>query len=181
MSDCSVSHRVHYITGRHCWAQPDRLDIISNCPVLQRTVLNPVGTIQCHISRAGCYAQHLVFLTPQHHYSLPPTTYQILTMPPPMCGVKYFLAPRELERFTSHHTVVGHDTDMPQESDAIFDWLRVEGQHNDKWPPKPHGPRASGLPSGPMNKIQEELAELFRDKLGVSVSTPRHSYLAIRP
>jgi hypothetical protein len=62
-----------------------------------------------------------------------------------MHGAEYFLAPRELERFTSHHTRVPN---------AANNCPWVEDQHNDTRPPEPHIPRVSGLPPATMDKVR---------------------------
>jgi hypothetical protein len=40
----------------------------------------------------------------------------------------------------------------------------------------PHSPRSGGLSPDAMDKIREEMAELFRDRLGVSVARLGQSY-----
>jgi hypothetical protein len=40
----------------------------------------------------------------------------------------------------------------------------------------PHSPRSGGLPPNTMEKIREEMAELFRDRLRVSVARVGQSY-----
>jgi hypothetical protein len=52
----------------------------------------------------------------------------------------------------------------------VFDQSWAEGRHNNAHPTEPHIPRVGGLPPGTIEKIREEIAELFREKLGVSVT-----------
>lgn len=85
------------------------------------------------------------FHAPQQHYPFSPMAHQSHNKPPPMHGAKYFLAPRELERFTSHHTRVPN---------AANNCPWPEGRHNDTRPPEPHIPRVSGLPPATMDKVR---------------------------
>jgi hypothetical protein len=58
----------------------------------------------------------------------------------------------------------------------IIDRSRLEGRHSNARPNVPHSPRSSGLPLDVMEKIREEMTELFRDRLRVSVARVGQSY-----
>jgi hypothetical protein len=53
---------------------------------------------------------------------------------------------------------------------------RQEGRYANARPNEPHGPESGGLPLGAMERIREEMTELFRDKFGVSVARVGQSY-----
>jgi hypothetical protein len=79
---------------------------------------------------------------------------------------------------TDRHTEC--NTGMPQGliPEATFDHPGVEGWHKDNRPPKPHVLKTNGLPSVTLDEVWEEISELFRDKLGVSVFDIGQSYLS---
>jgi hypothetical protein len=52
----------------------------------------------------------------------------------------------------------------------ILDRPWQEGRRNNARSNEPHSPGSDGLPSGAMEEIREEMAELFWDRLGVSVA-----------
>jgi hypothetical protein len=58
----------------------------------------------------------------------------------------------------------------------IIDRSRQEGQHNNDRPNEPHNLGSDGLPPGAMEKIREDMAKLFRDRLEVSVARVGQSY-----
>jgi hypothetical protein len=93
-----------------------------------------------------------------------------------MHGTEYFSNPRELERFTSHHTIV--ETSIPRDRvpSATFDRPWTKGWHNDAQPPEPHIPRGGGLPPATMDKIREKIVEVFRENLGVNMTGLEKSY-----
>jgi hypothetical protein len=51
-----------------------------------------------------------------------------------------------------------------------------QGRHNNTCLNEPHSPGSGGLPPGAMEKIREEMVELFRDRIGVSVARVGQSY-----
>jgi hypothetical protein len=53
----------------------------------------------------------------------------------------------------------------------IIDRSRQEGRHSNARPNEPHIPGSGGPPPGAIEKISEEMAELFRDRIGVSVAS----------
>jgi hypothetical protein len=113
-------------------------------------------------------------LTTIHSFSpilatLPSSTYDT-SKPyhaPPVHETKYFLAPWDSEGFTLYYTIVGCSTDMPQGtiSDTTFDCPTTEVRRNNNQPLEPHVPKTDGLPSATMDKVREEITELFWDKL----------------
>jgi hypothetical protein len=58
----------------------------------------------------------------------------------------------------------------------IIDQSRQEGQHNNARPNEPHSLGPDSLPPHAMDKIREEMVELFRDRLGFSVARVGQSY-----
>jgi hypothetical protein len=58
----------------------------------------------------------------------------------------------------------------------IIDRSRQEGRHSNTQPNKPHSLGSGGLPPGVIEKIREEMTELFQDSLGVSVAKVGQSY-----
>jgi hypothetical protein len=58
----------------------------------------------------------------------------------------------------------------------IFDRSRQEGRHSNARSNEPHSLGFGGLPPDAMEKIREEMAELFRDRLEVSVARVGQSY-----
>jgi hypothetical protein len=77
---------------------------------------------------------------------------------------------------TDRHTEC--NTGMPQGliPEATFDHPGAEGWHKDNRPHKPHVLKTNGLPSVTLDEVWEEISELFRDKLGVSVFDIGQSY-----
>jgi hypothetical protein len=92
---------------------------------------------------------------------------------------RYFLVPWEPEKF---NLIVGCIACIPQGpiSDATFNSSSAKGRHEDNETPEPHVSRTDGLPSTTIDKVQEEITELFQDKLGVSVSGPGQSSHTLR-
>jgi hypothetical protein len=58
----------------------------------------------------------------------------------------------------------------------IIDQSRQEGRHSNVRPNEPHSPRSGGLPPGAMEKTRKEMAELFCDRLEVSLARVGQSY-----
>jgi hypothetical protein len=73
-------------------------------------------------------------------------------------------------------TYLNHSTPYDHRLIDIIDRSRQDGQHNNAPPNEPHDLGSGGLPPGAMEKIWEEMAELFRDRLGISVARVRQSY-----
>jgi hypothetical protein len=59
---------------------------------------------------------------------------------------------------------------------TIIDRSRQEGRHNNARSNEPHSLGSGGLPPGAIEKIREEMAELFRDRIGVGVARVGQSY-----
>jgi hypothetical protein len=73
-------------------------------------------------------------------------------------------------------TYLNHSTPYDHRPINIIDRSWKEGRHNNARPNEPHNLGSGGLPPGVMEKIREEMAELFRDWLGVSVARVGQSY-----
>jgi hypothetical protein len=71
---------------------------------------------------------------------------------------------------------LNHNTPYDHCPINIIDRSRQEGRHNNARPNEPHSLGSSGLPSDAMEKIREDMAGLFRDRLKVSVARVRQSY-----
>jgi hypothetical protein len=114
----------------------------------------------------------------QQHYSIPPVTHHSHAIPPPVHRAEYFSASREPERFNTHYRTVGGGTSAPRDRAPIthFDRPWAESRHSDARPLESHIPRLRGWSPDVVDKLREEVAELFRDKLGVSVSGMGQSY-----
>jgi hypothetical protein len=61
-------------------------------------------------------------------------------------------------------------------SSIIFYQPMQEGRHSNAQPNEPHLPRTGRLSPGAMEKIKEEMAELLRERLDVSVARSGQSY-----
>jgi hypothetical protein len=55
--------------------------------------------------------------------------------------------------------------------DVTYSLPSAEGRHEDNRSPKPYVPKTGGLPLATMKEVREEIAKLFQDKLGVSMSS----------
>jgi hypothetical protein len=71
---------------------------------------------------------------------------------------------------------LNHIAPYDHRSININDRSWQEGRHSNARPNEPHGPRSGGLPLDTMEKIREEMVELFRDRLRVSVARVGQSY-----
>jgi hypothetical protein len=60
--------------------------------------------------------------------------------------------------------------------EGTFDHPGKKGRYKDNRPPEPHVLNTGRLPSATLDEVWEEISELFHDKLGFSVSSPRQSY-----
>jgi hypothetical protein len=84
--------------------------------------------------------------------------------------VEYSSAARGLERY-----MVGRSGDS-RTPNTHFERSWEEGHHNNIHPPKVFIPKLSGWSPDVVEKIREEVARMFRDTLGVSVSSMGHAY-----
>jgi hypothetical protein len=73
-------------------------------------------------------------------------------------------------------TYLNHSTPYDHRPINIIDQSRQEGRHNNARPKEPHSLGSDGLLLSAMEKIREEMAELFWDRLGVSVTRVGQSY-----
>jgi hypothetical protein len=79
------------------------------------------------------------------------------------------------QQYVSPSTYLNHNTPYNHRPITI-DRSRQEGRYANARANEPHNPVSSGLPPGAMEKIREEMTELFRDKFGVSVARVGQSY-----
>jgi hypothetical protein len=77
-----------------------------------------------------------------------------------------------------YYTTVGCGIGMPLVPipEATFDRSRAKRRHNDNRSPKPHVLNIGALPSGTMDEVREKIDKLFRNTIGVSVSSLGQSY-----
>jgi hypothetical protein len=73
------------------------------------------------------------------------------------------------QQYVSPPTYLNHNTPYDHRSINIIDRSR-QGRHNNARPNEPHSLGSSCLPPGAMEKIREEMAELFQDRFRVSVA-----------
>jgi hypothetical protein len=74
------------------------------------------------------------------------------------------------QQYVPPPTYLNHSAPYNHRSINIINRSRQEGQHSNARPNEPDSPGSVGLPPGIMEKIREEMAELFRDRLGVIVA-----------
>jgi hypothetical protein len=74
------------------------------------------------------------------------------------------------QQYVMSPTYSNHSAPYNHRPINIIDRSRQEGRHSNALPNEPYSPGSSGLPPGAMEKITEEMAKLFRDRLGVSVA-----------
>jgi hypothetical protein len=67
-------------------------------------------------------------------------------------------------------------TPPPSRRLSTIDRSRQEGRYTNARPNEPHSPGSGGLPPGAMEKIREEMTELFQDKSRVSIARVGQSY-----
>lgn len=72
-----------------------------------------------------------------------------------------FLSPTKLKGFALPHTL---------------DYPHIDNRYNNVQPPEPHNLRSGSLPPTTIDKVREEITELLRDKLGISMSSMGQSY-----
>jgi hypothetical protein len=77
-------------------------------------------------------------------------------------------------------TYLNHNAPYNHRSINTIDRSRQEGRYTNARLNEPHSPGSGSLPPGAMEKIREEMAELFRDKFGVSVAKVGQSYTKSR-
>jgi hypothetical protein len=80
------------------------------------------------------------------------------------------------QQYVPPPTYLNHSTPYDHRPINIIDRSRQDGRHNNARPNEPHSLGSGGLPPGAMEKIREEMVELFRDRLGVSVAIVGQSY-----
>jgi hypothetical protein len=80
------------------------------------------------------------------------------------------------QQYVPPPTYLNHNTPYNHRPINIIDRSRQDGRHNNARPNEPHSLGSGGLPPGAMEKIREEMAKLFRDRLGVSVARVGQSY-----
>jgi hypothetical protein len=80
------------------------------------------------------------------------------------------------QQYVSPSTYLNHNAPYNHRPINTIDRSRQEGRYTNARPNDPHSPGSGGLPPGAMEKIREEMTELFRDKFGVSVARVGQSY-----
>jgi hypothetical protein len=80
------------------------------------------------------------------------------------------------QQYVSPSTYLNHNTPYNHRPIDTINRSRQEGRYANARPNEPHNPGSGGLPPGAMEKIREEMTELFRDKFGVSVARVGQSY-----
>jgi hypothetical protein len=80
------------------------------------------------------------------------------------------------QQYVSPSTYLNHNTLYNHRPINTIDRSRQEGRYTNTRPNEPHSPGSGGLPPGAMEKIREEMTELFQDKFGVSVAKVGQSY-----
>jgi hypothetical protein len=78
--------------------------------------------------------------------------------------------------YVSPSTYLNHNTPYNHRPINTIDRSRQEGRYTNARPNEPHSLGSGGLPLGAMEKIREEMTELFQDKFGVSVARVDQSY-----
>jgi hypothetical protein len=74
------------------------------------------------------------------------------------------------QQYVSPSTYLNHNAPYNHRPINTINRSRQEGRYTNARPNEPHSAKSGGLPSGAMEKIREEMTELFRDKFGVSVA-----------
>jgi hypothetical protein len=80
------------------------------------------------------------------------------------------------QQYVPPPTYLNHSAPYDHRPINVLDRPWQEGRHNSARPNEPYSPGSGGLPPGAIEKIREEMAELFRDRLGVSVARVGQSY-----
>jgi hypothetical protein len=80
------------------------------------------------------------------------------------------------QQYVSPSTYLNHNAPYNHRPINTTDRSRQEGRYTNARPNEPRSPGSSGLPTGAMEKIREEMTELFRDKFRVSVARVGQSY-----
>jgi hypothetical protein len=80
------------------------------------------------------------------------------------------------QQYVSPSTYLNHNTPYNHRLINTIDRSRQEGRYTNTRPNEPHNPGSGGLPPGAMEKIREEMTELFQDKFGVSIARVGQSY-----
>jgi hypothetical protein len=65
------------------------------------------------------------------------------------------------KQYVPPHTYLNHNTPYYHRTINIINRSRQEGRYNNARPNEPHSLGSGGLPPGAMEKIREEMAELF--------------------
>jgi hypothetical protein len=80
------------------------------------------------------------------------------------------------QQYVSPSIYLNHNAPYNYRPINIIDRSWQEGRYANARPNEPHSPGSGGLPPGAMEKIREEMTELFRDKFEVSVARVGQSY-----
>jgi hypothetical protein len=80
------------------------------------------------------------------------------------------------QQYVSPSTYLNHNTPYNHRPINTIDQSRQEGQYANARPNEPHSLGSGGLPPGAMERIREEMTELFRDMFGVNVARVGQSY-----
>jgi hypothetical protein len=80
------------------------------------------------------------------------------------------------QQYVSPSTYLNHNTPYNHRPINTIDRSQQEGRYTNARPNEPHSLGSGGLPPGAMEKIREEMTELFLDKFGVSVARVGQSY-----
>jgi hypothetical protein len=80
------------------------------------------------------------------------------------------------QQYVLSSTYLNHNAPYNHRPINTIDRSRQEGRYTNARPNEPHSPGSGGLPPDAMEKIREEMTELFQDKFGVSVARVGQSY-----
>jgi hypothetical protein len=80
------------------------------------------------------------------------------------------------QQYVSPSTYLNHNAPYNHRPINTIDRSQQEGRYANARPNEPHSPGFGGLPPSAMERIREEMTELFRDKFGVSVVRVGQSY-----
>jgi hypothetical protein len=119
--------------------------------------------------RAAQYAQFPH--SPQQHYGAPPATHYNHAIPPHGYRAEYYSAIREPERYRAG------DGDINRTPNTHLKHPWEESRQSDVRQPEISTHKLNGWSPDMAERVRDEVAGMFRDKLGVSVSGTGQSYL----
>jgi hypothetical protein len=106
----------------------------------------------------------------QQHYSAPPTTHYNHAIPPQGHRAEYYSATREPERYSAG----AGDINRTPNTHLKHPW--EESRQSDVRQPEISTHKLNGWSPDMVERIRDEVPGMFRDKLGVSVSSTGQSY-----